>query len=204
MWMKPYPLLKSCSISSVAPPDNTYVIYAYVSDMHAYASTYDITSIKAVCGCSSSLLILWVEISSALAAKAMFSFPYLLIPLFSRSFSLTLFFSLSLHVLQCLSPAQIEIDHLCTAARVKSADWLSGGLISFCYLVMQLRLNHLMCTNTPTRTQTHTNRCTLLCYRQSPWCYPSVKHISAQILRSVCLEARAHLSAPAHSSRQRC
>lgn len=116
------------------------------------------------------------------------------------SIVLNYFFLLPLRFLQCLSLAQIEIDHLFIAARVNSTDWLSGGLISFCFPVMQLRLNQVMCTDTLTRKQTHTNLYPFLCSRQSPGCYPSIKPVSARILRSVCLEAQTHLSAPAHSS----
>lgn len=60
------------------------------------------------------LLILWVEISSALAAKSMFSFPYLLISLFFLpSLFLQLLVSLSHRMSSsaCLLK-QIEIDHL--------------------------------------------------------------------------------------------
>lgn len=74
-------------LSDIPPHKHTHIIYAYISDMHTHASTYNITVIKAVGGCSSSLLILSAVISSTLAAKAMFPFPYLLIPLFSLSFS---------------------------------------------------------------------------------------------------------------------
>lgn len=107
-----------------------------------------------------------------------------------------LFFFSSCH---CIS-SNVCVVHkwnfnLFVASRVNSTARLSGGLISFCYPVMQPRLNQLLCTNTPTHAQKYTrNRCILLCYVESPWPYPSSKHISSLVLRSVFTEryARAH------------
>lgn len=138
-------------------------MHACIHIRPAYASTDNSVSTEASGGCSWFLLILWVEISSAHAAKSMFSFPYLLISsFFLSSLFLQPLFSLSHHMSSsvCLLK-QIEIDHLEIPSRVNDTDHLTGRLISFCYPVMQQRLKQLMYTNTPTHTQT--NRCSFLC-----------------------------------------
>lgn len=102
------------------------------------------------------------------------------------SFVFILFLSVIPFLLMCLMHKLIIC--VCIAAGVNSTDWLSGGLISFCYLVMQLRLNRLMCTNTPTHTQTGV-----------PFSVTGkvcVKYISSQVLRSVCIGGNTHTHTP--------
>lgn len=141
---------------------HTWYIYTCQTCMHMhYAFTDNTITIKASGGCSSSLLILWVQISSDLTDKSMFLFHYFFSLLFLQLF---FFFSFSLNFLQCLSPTKIEIDNLYIVARVSGTDKHSGGLISFLLPGGATEIKPADVYK-HAYTRIDTNRCSLLYYK---------------------------------------